>query len=201
MQKEVSAGKSVCVPEAAGGRRKNFRKSAAREIAYIALCVSLITVCAWISVPITAIPVTLQTFAVALIGALMGWKRGTIAVAVYILMGLIGIPVFSGFKSGVTALFGATGGYIFGFLFLAFLPGLVKSVKIGNKLGRAVMFYIASVIGLAICYFFGTAWFVILNHYTVSAALAACVLPFLAPDFIKLTFAALLAVRLEQYIK
>lgn len=178
---------------------KQFR-SAARELAYIAVSVALITVCAQISLPIGPVPFTLQTLAVALTGALLGWKRGICAVLVYVLMGLCGIPVFAGFRAQ-EALFGATGGYIFGFVFEALCPALVKLAPVQRRWGRAALFYGGMIAGLAACYFFGTVWFVLLSKSTVSAAFAVCVLPFLLPDFVKLLAAALLAVRLEKHIR
>lgn len=184
-----------------GRRAKSVRRSVAREIAYIALSVSLITVCAWISVPVSAIPVTLQTFAVALIGALMGWKRALAAVASYLVMGLIGIPVFAGFKAGVATLMGATGGYIFGFAFLALFPALFKMLPVKNKWGRAAMFYGASVLGMAVCYLFGTAWFVLMYQCTFVYALGVCVVPYLIPDAVKFVFSSTVAVRVEKYVK
>ncbi len=175
----------------------------AREIPAVALGVALITVCAWISLPVGEVPFTLQTFAVALVGGLYGVKRGTAAVAVYLLMGLIGIPVFAGFKAGVPALMGATGGYILGFLFAALLPAIVKNIPIKNRWGRMGMFYIAMILGLAVCYAFGTAWFLLVYNrgaadpMGVSAALMLCVVPYIVPDLVKSALAAFLTVRLE----
>lgn len=177
------------------------RKSVAVEISYVALAVALITVCAWISVPISAIPVTLQTFAVCFIGALLGWKRGCAAIFVYVLMGLIGIPVFAGFKAGAAALFGPTGGYIFGFFFLAVIPALFKQISVKNKWGRTAIFYSASIVGATIMYFFGTVWFVLMYQCTVGYAISLCVLPYILPDLVKLFIAAFLAVRLEKSIR
>ena len=182
-------------------KKSGIRRSVAREIAYIALSVSLITVCAWISFPAMQVPITLQTLAVALIGALMGWKRGLAAIFVYILMGLIGIPVFSRFNSGVGALFGPTGGYIFGFLFLALVPALCKYIPLKNKWGRAGIFFAASVVGETLCYLFGTVWFILMYHCTLEYALATCVVPFIVPDLVKFVVAAALAARLEKYVK
>lgn len=179
--------------------KKSFH-SAAKEIAYIALAVAVITACAWISIPVGVIPITLQTLAVALVGALLGWKRGTVAIVVYILMGLIGIPVFSG-ATGVVRLFGPTGGYIFGFLFLALIPGLAKSIPVKNTWGRIAVFYISMVLGMAVCYFFGTVWYMVLNQCTLEVAFTACVLPFIVPDLIKFVAAVLMTVRLEKYIR
>ena len=179
------------------GRR---RKSVAREIAYIGLAVALLTVCAWISVPVFTIPFTLQTFAVALVGGLLGWKRSSIAVIVYILMGLIGIPVFAGFKAGVPALFGTTGGYIFGFLFLTLSPALAKLIPVKNGAARTMCFYAFSLLGCAILYFFGTVWFVLMARCAVGYALGVCVVPFIVPDAVKLMLSAIVTVRLEKRI-
>ncbi len=183
------------------GERSGLRKSASREIAYLALSVALITVCAWITLPIGLVPFTLQTFAVCLVGALMGWKRGVCAVAVYLAMGLCGIPVFAGFKAGVPALFGPTGGYIFGFLFAALVPALFKIIPVRRRAARCALFYAGMLIGLFVCYLFGTAWFVQLYACTWGYALTACVLPYLLPDAVKLFVAAALAARLENRIR
>ncbi len=171
-----------------------------RSIAYTALSVALITVCAWITVPVGAIPVTMQTFAVCLIGALLGPKRGLAAIGVYLLMGLVGIPVFSGFGGGPAALFGVTGGYLFGFAFAVLFPALAKKIPVRHVWGRVVLFYVSMALGIAVCYAFGTAWFVIMYRCSVGYALTLCVLPYLLPDAVKLAVAALLAVRLERRI-
>ena len=186
--------------EKAFPERIHRRKSVAREIAYIGVAVALITVCAWISVPVFSIPFTLQTFAVALVGGLLGWKRGTAAILVYILMGLIGIPVFSGFKAGVPALFGATGGYIFGFLFLCLLPALAKLIPAYNGAARTMVFYCFSILGCAVLYFFGTVWLILMTRCAVGYALGVCVVPFIIPDAVKLALSALVTVRLDRHI-
>ena len=94
----------------------------ARDLTFISVIIALIAVCSWISVP-SAIPFTLQTFAVCLIAALLGLRPGLWAVAGYILLGAVGVPVFSGFRGGPGALLGVTGGYIIGFLFTALTVG------------------------------------------------------------------------------
>lgn len=175
-------------------------KRGAREIAYIALSVSLITVCAWISVPIGPIPFTLQTFAVAFVGGLLGVLRSVAAIFVYILMGLVGIPVFSGFHAGVTALAGATGGYIFGFAFLALIPALFRHIPVKGTGKRCALFYAANLLGTVVCYAFGTAWFVLIYQCEVGYALTLCVIPYLLPDAIKLAVAAFLSARLEKFV-
>lgn len=180
------------------------RRTAARDIAYTALGVALITVCAWISVPVGEVPFTLQTFAVAAAGSILGVRRGCAAVLVYVLMGLVGIPVFAGFQAGVPALMGATGGYILGFLFAALLPALFSHIPVKNRIARAAVLYCGMMLGLAICYLFGTVWFLLVYNNGVAdpigvgAALSLCVIPYLIPDAVKLFLAALLSARLKD---
>ena len=186
--------------------RKPFVKSAARETAYLALGVALLTVCAWTTIPFGAIPVTLQTFAVALIGALFGAARGVAVVLVYFVMGLIGIPVFSSFNAGVAALLGPTGGYLIGFVFSVVTVGLFSMIPVKNKIAKTAIVYGGAILGMAICYFFGTLWFITVYNQSasgigVAAALMLCVVPFLLPDAVKLFFGVLLGVRLKKYVK
>lgn len=91
------------------------------DLAYIALMVALMAICAWITLPIGPVPFTMQTFAVFAALGLLGGRRGTLAVVVYLLLGAVGLPVFSGFNSGLSALLGPTGGYLVGFLVSALL--------------------------------------------------------------------------------
>lgn len=187
--------------------RKPKVSGVAREIAYLALGVALLTVCAFITVPVGAIPVTLQTFGVALVGALFGAVRGGIVVSVYFIMGLIGIPVFAGFNAGVTALMGPTGGYLLGFLFSVVISGLFSSIRVKNQIAKTAVLYVGMIAGLAVCYFFGTLWFVTVfnrgsaDPVSVAAALMLCVVPYLLPDAVKLFFAAILGVKLKPYVK
>ena len=97
-----------------------------QELARAALFAALIAICSWISIP-TAVPFTLQTFAVFLALGVLGGKLGTLSVAVYLLLGAVGLPVFAGFQGGLGALLGATGGYLAGFL-LTLLAGAAASL-------------------------------------------------------------------------
>lgn len=164
------------------------------ELSYIALGAALITVCAWITVPFT-VPFTMQIFAVFLSLILLGGRNGTIAVCVYLLLGAIGIPVFSGGKGGFSVLIGPTGGYLFGML-------LIGAVYwIGTKLfDRKLWIEVALlVVGLLLCYAFGTVWFSTLNaEEGFVASLLVCVVPFLLPDAAKLALAVILGRRLRK---
>ncbi len=169
-------------------------------IAYIAMSVALLTICAWITVPFL-ISFTMQTFALFLISALLGWKKGVSAVLIYLALGLCGIPVFSGFQSGFSVLFGATGGYLFGFLVAAWIVGFS-----GERFGyRMLPLLISMSAGLLFCYMFGTGWYLFLygtgsDGISVWTAIGYCVLPFVIPDLLKLLFAAFLACRIRPVL-
>ena len=123
------------------------RSFTTRDIATVAMGVALIGVCSWVSIPMT-IPFTMQTFAVCLVTALFGLRRGMWTVLCYILLGAAGVPVFSGFKGGIGALLGTTGGYIVGFLFTALIVGLAVETR-----GRRLPVLIGSmVVGVLVCY-------------------------------------------------
>lgn len=163
----------------------------------IAAFAALMAVCAWISVP-AAVPFTMQTFAVFAAAAALGARRGTLAVLVYILLGAAGLPVFSGFKGGIGALMGSTGGYITGFLPCAFITGLLC-----DRFGRSLQVMIPSMLlGLLICYAIGTGWFMAVylsagKEAVLSKVLLMCVVPFIIPDALKIFLAAFIAKRLE----
>ena len=167
-----------------------------RELALIAMGAALIAVCSWLSVP-AAIPFTLQTFAVCLVTAVFGLKMGLWTVIVYLLLGAVGVPVFSGFKGGIGALLGTTGGYLVGFLFTALAVGIAV-----DKFGRKLPVLIVSMVsGILLCYTFGTAWFVLVYTRSsgpigVGTALGWCVLPYLLPDAVKIALASVLTGRL-----
>lgn len=166
------------------------------DLVYIGLFAALIAVCAWIAIPLT-VSVTLQTFAVCLTAGLLGWKRATLTTIVYILLGIIGLPVFTGFNSGLAAVTGPTGGYIVGFIFTALIVGIAVE-KVGRKIWQNVVFM---VIGILVCYLFGTVWFVIAYKVSFVSALSTCVIPFLLPDAVKIVLAAVLVNRLKRFVK
>lgn len=169
-----------------------------RDVALIGLFAALTVVCAWISIPLGPVPVTLQTFAVFLAAALLGPKRGTMAVAVYILLGVVGLPVFSGFKT----LNPLTFGYVLGFLPLGMLTATAEKAFHGRKLALPL----GMAAGLLVCYLIGTVWFYYVMHfrgteYGFGRILSLCVVPFILPDLIKLGLAWFLALKLKKYVK
>lgn len=170
------------------------------DLVYIALAVALTAVCSWISIP-TAVPFTMQTFAVFAVLLILGGERGTAAVAVYVLAGACGLPVFSGFKGGAGALLGNTGGYILGFIFMGLVHMLITRLA-GSSLITNIISLTA---GLAVCYAFGTAWFMFMyirntgpvGLYTV---LTWCVFPFIIPDILKMTLAFVISERVRPHL-
>lgn len=167
-----------------------------RRILTVAVGAALLTVCSWISIPLT-IPFTLQTFAVCLISALFGAPSALLSLLVYVLLGLAGIPVFAGFRGGAGVLLGATGGYILGFFFTALIVGLTASAR---KHGLPSLI-VSMAAGVLVCYAFGTAWFMTVyarntGPVCLGTALGWCVFPYLIPDAVKILLAAWLARRL-----
>lgn len=171
------------------------------DLAYTALFAALIAVCAWISIPMT-VPFTLQTFGIFAALCTLGGQRGTCAVAVYLLLGAVGLPVFAGFSGGVGVLLGTTGGYITGFLAAALLYWLLTSL-LGNGFPVKVL---SCVLGMVVCYALGTVWFLAVYNRTagpigLEGALAFCVFPFLVPDLAKIGLALLVSQRVERLLK
>ncbi|MGN0263641.1 MAG: biotin transporter BioY [Oliverpabstia sp.] len=167
------------------------------DLVYVALFAVLIAICAWISVP-TTVPFTLQTFGIFLTVGLLGGKRGSMAVLVYILLGAAGIPVFSGFTGGIGRLLGSTGGYIVGFLASALVMWALEKVMGRKPWALAIQM----VLGLIVCYAIGTVWFMVVYSGTSGAVglmtvLGWCVIPFIIPDLIKIAMALVLTKRLS----
>lgn len=172
-----------------------------RDIAYIGIFAALTAVCSWISVP-TAIPFTLQTLGVFLAAGVLGGRRGALAVLVYLLLGLVGLPVFAGFTGGPGALLTPSGGYLVGFLFSALLMWGVER-RFGRKLP---VLGVSMVLGLLVCYAFGTAWFTVVYPMGGEAvglwtALTWCVFPYVWFDALKIALALGLTAQLRGHVR
>lgn len=191
-----------------------MRNSKLTDMILIGMFAALMAVCAQIQIP-SAVPFTLQTFAIFLAVGLLGGRRGTLSVVVYILLGTVGLPVFAGFKGGIGAILGTTGGYIIGFIFSALLmwalekplsgPGRNKNGDKKNIAAKIAGPAISMVLGLLVCYIFGTAWFVTVYTNTkepigIMTALGWCVFPFIIPDLIKIALALVLTIRLKSFV-
>ena len=172
-----------------------------RNMALCALFAALLTLCAWISIPVADIAFTLQSMGIALVLWLLGGKRGSLAILVYLLLGAVGLPVFSGFQGGLGALLGVTGGYLLGFFVWAVLYWLLTAF--GPKSDRFRL--LAMVLGLIVCYAFGSIWSMRLylqngNGVGLGFILLKCVVPYIIPDAAKLTAAWLLSKRLKRFV-
>jgi len=155
-----------------------------------ALFAALIAVCAWISVPVGDIAFTLQTFAVFLTLGLLGGKRGGAAILIYLLLGAVGLPVFSGFRGGIGALAGVTGGYLWGFLAAALV------YRVLERFGKLI----AMVAGQLTCYLCGSFWFYLYAGGGLWLILLRCVIPYLIPDGVKIVLACTLTRRLARHL-
>ena len=173
-----------------------MKKRIVNDMVLIALFASVISVTSFVSIPFGAIPVTLQTFGIFSALMLLGGRRGTISVALYIALGVVGLPVFSGFTAGVGRLFDSTGGFIIGFFVAALLYWLLTAT-FGASLTVTVLSTVAAHLAL---YTVGVLWFCL--GYSDGAgflsALAATVLPFLLPDAIKLLLAIFVCEKIKK---
>lgn len=177
------------------------KKWTTRDMAYVGIFAVLIAVCAWISIP-TTVPFTMQTFGIFAAVGLLGGRRGSMAVLVYILLGAVGLPVFAGFSGGAGMLLSTTGGYIVGFWASALVYWLITA-HMGT---RPAVMAMAMVAGLIACYALGTVWF--MQVYAQSAgpvglmtALGWCVFPFVVPDLCKIALALWVSCKLRSHVK
>ena len=151
-------------------------------------CAALLAICAWVAVPIGDVAFTMQTFGVFLTLLLLGGGKGTISCTVYLLLGAVGLPVFSGFQGGLGVLLGPTGGYLWGFLILCLCYWVLK-----KPFGDLA----AMISGLILCYVCGTAWFYFAYGGNFWGVALKCVVPYLIPDAFKLLLAMFINKRIK----
>ena len=161
-----------------------------RTMVICSLFAALIAVCAWISLPVPPIAVTLQSFAVLLTLGVLGGRTGFLVVVLYLLMGVIGLPVFSGFRGGAAALLEPSGGFLWGFLMGAAVYPLGSRL---HKLPAMILWQLA-------VYLCGCSWFAVYAGVSPAEAAIACVIPFLIPDAIKLWLAYTLSERIGKQL-
>lgn len=180
-----------------------MKKTSVKELVLTALFAAMICVLAPLSVPIGPVPISLATFAIMLAGILLGARLGTIATLIYLLLGMVGVPVFAGYTAGVQKLAGPTGGYLVGYVPLAFLCGLLYhrfgSMQKGAR--KIAWMTVAMLIGTAVLYVLGTAWFCIGMPSALAPALTMCVIPFLPGDAAKIIAIVILAPQIEKGLR
>lgn len=193
------------------------RRSKVHDLVQIGLLSAVFCVLAPIAmpVPLSPVPITFGTFVLYLTAVVLGKKKGTISVMVYLLIGLAGLPVFSGFSAGFTKLMGPGGGYMIGYLPAVFFMGWMeeawskrqKEKRTERKhLGFGRQSLVLAGIFLAgaiVCYTFGTAWFIFMmsGTYTLAQALLVCVLPFVPFELIKIVLACVIALPVRQKLR
>ncbi len=175
-----------------------MKKSLTKNLILCALFAALTAVFSQIVVPIGPVPINLATLAVFIAGGLLGAKYGTISQVVFVMLGLIGAPVFAGFHGGIGAVFGKTGGYILGYILAAFLVGIISQKA---KLTQKILLPIAMLVGLLACYILGTAWFMLVTGLGLWTSLVYCVFPFIFGDILKIALATFLVLRLKKVLK
>lgn len=161
-------------------------KLSTKELILCALFAAIIAILSQISIPLpfTTVPLTMQIFAVAVTGLILGSRLSTISVLIYLLLGGIGIPVFAQFTGGVAILFGPTGGYLLGLPFMTYIIGLAK-----DKSSHPIVISLSLIAGLIGVYVAGTLMFAAITGNTIYQSILYCVAPFVLADFIKLILA------------
>lgn len=154
------------------------------------LFAALLAVCAWFCIPLGDTVLTLQTFGIFLCLLLLGGKWGSLSIAIYLMIGAVGLPVFSGFRGGIAQILGVTGGFLWGFLAMGLIYWLFA------RFGKIP----ALVAGLLVCYGCGCLWFYLYSGGGLGFILLRCVVPYLIPDAIKLWLAVTLSKRLSKVI-
>lgn len=167
----------------------------ARSIARCGVCIALLAVSAWITVPLGPVPFTMQTFVLALLPQVMNTRDALFTVVVYLLLGAVGVPVFSGFQGGLGTLLGPTGGYLLGFA--AGMP-VAGAVAHANALPRRVRSVASGLALLAVSYVLGTLQLMNVYALDAPAALAVAVVPFVVPDVIKVAMSVGVAERVNR---
>ena len=159
-----------------------------------ALFAALLCIISPWAVPVGPIPISLATFGIYLISAVGGWRSGTLAVIVYLLIGTVGAPVFAGFRGGAQTILGPTGGYLMGYIVCALCVGDASD----RFDGRRPACLIGMIVGTILLYALGTIWYMSQTSSALEPALLLCVLPFLPGDAVKIAAACVLAPLLRR---
>ncbi len=169
------------------------RRGRTVELCMCALFTALLSICAQIIIPVGPVPVSLSLLPVLLCASLMDAWHAALVMAVYLALGLFGLPVFSGMSGGPAKLFGVTGGYIIGYLPCAWITS-----RLIERWGRSMLREASAMtVGVLLCYAFGTIWFMLTKGTTLMISLSLCVFPFLPADAVKIAAAAMLSKRLH----
>ena len=184
--------------ETSGTVAVDNQKIRTKQMVLIALMTAVTCVLGPLSIPLpfSPVPISLTNFAIFLAIFILGMKNGTISFIIYLLLGAIGVPVFSSFRGGLQVLAGPTGGYLIGFIFLALIMGFALD-HFDRKLVPTI---IGMIIGMAICYIFGTAWLAGQLGMSFVAALGIGVIPYLPGDTAKIIIAIIAGPQIRKTV-
>ena len=170
-----------------------MRKEKIKDITYVALFVAVIAIVSQIAIPMPSlVPITLQTFAVSMCGYILGYKKGFVAIIVYIALGAAGAPVFSSFQGGISVLVGYSGGFVFGFIPLVILCGIIRDKKLGILLG---------IIGVILCHILGIIWYMALSSNNLVSAFVLVSLPYIFKDLLFVPLSYFVSVQIRKKAK
>ncbi len=182
---------------------KNDTRSRTYTLAVTAVMTAVLCITAPFSIPVGPVPVSLATLIIMLTVYILGWKCGTVSILIYLLLGAVGLPVFSGFSGGFVKLAGPTGGYLVGYVLLALIAGLF--FRLGHTFPKLIITRLIQaagmLLGTAALYALGTAWFCIVTDSALAYALSLCVLPFIPGDLIKIIIVLLLGDTIKKRLR
>ena len=175
---------------------KATNKSKVYQMAVIGVMTAVICILGPLSLPIGLVPISFTNLAIYIAIYALEMKKGTISTILYLFIGFVGVPVFSGFTSGPPKLLGPTGGYLIGFVFMALIAGFFID-KFFNKWYLCI---VGMILGTAVCYIFGTAWLAYQANLSAKAALAVGVFPFILGDLFKIILSAYIGPKIRKYL-
>ena len=175
-----------------------------RNLVLCAMCAAITCILAPLSIPLAGgVPVSLATFAVMLSGVLLGGPLGALSQLIYVLLAAVGLPVLAGWTGGLGIVLGMTGGYIIGYIPCAWLTGLIykKYGETAKKPVKILFMILGMTAGNIVLYVIGTAWFMFITELTLEASLAACVIPFIPGNIIKMAAVIIIGLPVENAIR
>ena len=164
------------------------------QITCMAVMAAVMCIAGPLALPIGPVPISLTNLVIYFTVFVLGMKTGTGSFLVYLLLGAVGLPVFSGYAGGFAKIAGPTGGYLVGFVLMALIGGFIME-KCNRKLVPTMLGWVLATV---VDYALGTAWFVLVAHCSFTYALTVCVVPFIIGDIIKIVIGTLVAVKVRK---
>lgn len=185
---------ATSAPHQQSSRQSQRSSWSSRDIAYVAVFAALFIAMAFVSIPIgvAGVPIVMQNAIAIMAGMILGRRRGTAAIGLVIILGLIGLPVLAGGRSALSAFAGVSGGYVIGYLVSAWVCGAIAEITPRRRPLQTILFVIVSVLGIFVQYFFGAIWMVVIKGFSLKAALTSQ-LAFIGPDLVKMIVVGLIA--------